>query len=229
MAITLVGTAANNAINGGDVTVTLPVGTAQGDVVIAAYGIGSEGGPDHDMVTVTSGYTQLADLFSDDSFEAQLGVFRKIQGSTPDTTVVFDGNGVADDAAAGAVMVTSGVNQTTPEDATTTTVTGINGPTPDPSAITTGTANARVIAIASSTEADVPTAPTNYTDLIEDQGVDNSSISIMMAWRLIVAPGAENPGTFGGIVGSTSDAWAAATVALRPAPAAAGRVHGYVF
>jgi len=210
MAISLRGNASATGLDGADITVTLPGGIAQDDVVYGAYCM--DGVSNQNMAMITAGYTELADLFAADSFAANLGVFRKRQGATPDSTAVFDGI-IAEEASA-AVEVLIGVDTTTAEDATTTTATGSDGPTPDPPSITTVTNNAWVIAIGGSTEADVPTAPTNYINLIEDQ---LSPSNIMMATREIASFGAENPGTFGGIAGNVQDSWCAATVAVRPA------------
>jgi hypothetical protein len=221
MAITLRGTAADSVINGANATVNLPAGTAQNDVVYAAF-IESTAATNLNLVMATAGYTELADLYADDVIDANLGVFRKRQGATPDSTAVADGSGVGADGVSLAVVVLIGVDTTTSEDATTTTATGISSPTPDPPSITTVTNNAWVIAIGGSTEPDIPTAPTNYTNLIESNEPSEANPSnIMMATREIVSFGAENPGTFGGIVGDMDDSWCAATVAVRPAAVAA--------
>ena len=217
MPISLRGTASNNASAGADVTVTLPGGIAKGDVVFAAYCEGGVLRPNQDMDMVTAGYTELADLFADDTLEANLGVFRKVQGVTPDTTAVFDGHGGSADGVAAAVVVLSDVDTVTPEDTATTTATGINDGTPDPPSITTVTAGAWVIAIGGSSAEDVPTAPANYENLVTDlNAADAGKSSVMMATRLIASPTSENPGVFGNIVVDITDAWAAATIAVRP-------------
>lgn len=214
MAISLRGTAHNFSASG-NVTVTLPVGTAQNDVVYAFYNENSSTGGDFNMAMVTAGYTELADLFADDSTNSNFGVYRKVQGAVPDTTAVFDDVSAAGDQDSNAaVIVLIGVNTTTPEDATTTTATGTDTGTPNPASITTVTANAWVLALIGSTEAAVsPTAPTNYSNLVFE---GTSGGLTAGATRTIAAPGAEDPGTFGGIGGSTADSWCAATVAVRP-------------
>lgn len=222
MAITLRGQNANNAIDGApdDLTITLPVGTATDDVVYVAYAF--SGASDVNMAMITADYAELADLYVLDTLDTNLGVFRKVQGATPDTEAVCDSFGGTANAIAGTVTVLIGVDTTTPEDATTTTDTNTSNPTPSPPAIDTTTAGAWVLIAGGSTEPDVPTAPTNYVNLIEDQGIDSNPINVMLATREITSPGTETPGVFGDIVGTGSDSSAAATVAVRPAAGGGG-------
>lgn len=212
MAISLVGTNSATATGGADVSITLPVGTAENDVVYASFS--QQIGSDLNMAMTTSGYTELADLYANDNNDASLGVYRKVQGATPDTTSVWD-NGFSA-AAGGVCMVLRGVDTTTPEDATTTTATGTNGATPDPPSINTATAAAWTLACASSTEPDaVSNPPTNYTDLIDT--TFGTIGNVMMARREIASPATEDPGTYADISGQDTDSWCAATVAVKPA------------
>lgn len=220
MTITLRGNASNTVAGAGDVTVTLPGGMAENDIVIAAYMSNSVF--DEDMAMTTSGYTELADLRANDSNDTNLGVFRKRMGGTPDSTAVFAGVGGGLDASAAAVEVLIGVDTTTSEDAATTTATGTNSAAVDNPSITTVTDDAWVVAVGACTEDDIPTAPSGYGDLIEDQRTEFGFTSnIMIATKEITSAGAEDPGVFGGITGDTGDSWCAATVALRPAVVAA--------
>lgn len=213
MAVTLRGTASGSDAAAADVTVTLPAGIAQNDVV---YGTGVNGGNvgDLDMAMVTTGYTELADLFVNDTNDTNLGLFRKVMGATPDSTAVF--SNLATNMVA-VVEVLIGVDTGTPEDATTTTAAAASFPAVNSPSITTVTANAWVISVGGTTEPDVPTAPTNYINLIHVQGVADN---VMMATREIASPGAENPALYTGLAGQSTDSWAAATVAVRPATGA---------
>ena len=228
MAISLVGTASANSTNGANLTVTLPVGVAQNDVVYGGYGEAAT--PNADISTVTSGYTELADLFSDDSRDCNFGVFRKVQGASPDSTLVFAGPGSSSTGAAAVAMVLRGVDTMTPEDATPTTATGINSAVPNPPSITTVTANAWVLAFGGSSRFDTTVdAPTSYTNFETDTADSISDFLAMVASREITAPGAEDPGDFQNVSTSTSDAWCAATVAVRPAATAAPKSYGFIF
>lgn len=214
MAITLRGTASAENTSG-DLTVTLPGGTIEDDVVYAGYGEAATS--DLDMAMTTSGYTELADLYADDSNDANLGVFRKVMGATPDSTAVFAeiGSAVVDE---GVVVVLIGVDTTTPEDAATTTATGINSAVANPPSITTVTDGAWVIAVAESSSSSDHTAPSGYSNFIFENG---SAAQAALATKEITTAGAEDPGTMGGDSSPPIFAWAAATVAVRPAGAAA--------
>lgn len=229
MAISLVGTAVNSGLNGADLTVTFPGGVQAGDVVYGAYC--ETDGSDLAMSTVTSGYTELADVttIGGASPFSNLGVYRKVQGGTPDSSIQFNASGNTSNGVAGAVMIFRGVDTSQQEDATTTTTSGGSSGVPNPISITTVTANAVVIAIGSSSEPDTATGLTSYTDITaRAEAGDTNDCSIMMAIRTIASPTAENPGTFTGISGSVSDNYCAATVAIRPAPSL-GFMQGYIF
>lgn len=216
MAITLRGTTSGNSISA-DVTLTHPGGIAENDVVYVSAMSTTLFGSDLNMAMVTTGYTELADLYANDAQDTNFGVFRKRMGATPDSTAVVDYVGsVFSDNLDAVEHVLIGVDTTTSEDATTTTATGIDSGTPNPPSITTATANAWVLACAGSTEGDaVSNPPTNYINLIDIQNA--STNNVMMASREITSPGAEDPGTYADIVGGTDDSWCAATVAVRPA------------
>lgn len=220
MALTLRGVAENSALNGGDVVVTLPGGTAENDIVIFAYSIGQNS--DIAMSVSTAGYTQIADLYADDSNDSNLGVFWKRMGASPDTTVTGVGDGTASSAVAGVCQVWTGVDTVTALDATTTTATGINDAVPDSPSITTVTANAVVISIGCGSV--VPgdtsvTAPSGYSNQVDIKSDDTRSTTLGMASKLVASPGAEDPAawTTWSVSGSSADSMCAATVALRPA------------
>lgn len=189
---------------------------AEGDVVYAIYAIGGTSGTSRDMAMLTSGYTELLDAEITSPISVNLGVFRKVMGASPDSDAQFEGNGTAGEGVACCVVALTGVDTINPEDTAITSDSAPNDAVPDPPSITTVTNGAWVIAIGASSEADIPTAPTDYENLVEDQNAAGVDINIMAATRLITSAGAENPGVFGGIVGSAADAWYAATVAVRP-------------
>lgn len=215
MAISLVGNAVGDLAD--PPVVTLPGGIAENDVVYAASATSNTSDAD---VTESSGtYAQIADLYANDTTDNNFGVFRKVQGGTPDSTVSVDAGASGQ---ASIAMTLRGADTTTPEDQTTAVTTAIDGGTPDPPAIVTVTANAWVLAFAGSSEADAVTnPPTDYTDLVDQQGVNRN---VMAARREIAAPGSENPGTYADIVGTTADTWCAATIAVRPAADAGATV-----
>lgn len=230
MAISFVGSAENSAANGANVTLTLPAGTTTNDLVIVAYGIGDNDNVDFDMAMVTTGYTEVADLFANDTQDASLGVYWKVMGATPDTTAAVDGLGGADAAVAAVCMVFRGVDLTTPMDVTPTTATAINTMHPNPPSINHNNPAGvwTVIAGASGhtlAGAGTYTFPTGYVTNAIDRGQDDDSdVTVGMGYRTNPAD-PEDPGvmTHSG-TDSTSFAWCAATLALRPALVPAQRL-----
>jgi hypothetical protein len=226
MALSLRGTAENSAIDGADVTVTHPGGIATNDVVYVAYAVGHNTS-DFDMQVSTAGYSELADLYANDALDGQLGVFRKVQGATPDSTVVCVGTTASTGSAAAVEHVWTGADTTTPEDATTTTATGIDSGVVDSPAITTVTANAIVLSTGSNANADTTvTAPSGYGNQVDIEGNDSSDCVVMMASIAVVSPAEEDPPAWQDLTTSSFQSWCAATVAIRPAAAAGGLFRG---
>lgn len=210
----------------GQVTVSLTALTggiasaaAEGDVVLAAIAYGAS--IDLNVSMSTSGYTEVADLFSADGAKVALGVYWKRMGATPDTTAV----GLAMYNTlyrVMAVQVWRGVNAATPMDVTPITATGSNSGVPNPPSITPNTPNAVVVAVgaaAGTTDAYVVslTAPTGMDRLVSGLTVMSSNgIATVGLAAYNWAGGAYDPAVFGGGNSSISDAWAAVTLALRP-------------
>lgn len=224
MAISFVGSAEASAIDGANVTITLPAGMAAGDLVIVAYAIGDNDGVDHNMAMVTGGYTEVADLFANDAQDTHLGVFWKIMAAIPDTTATVDGLGGTDAAVAAVCMVFRGVDNTTPMDVTPTTATGLNTMHPNPPLIDYVTTSVwTVICVASGHTrggTGTYTFPTGYTTNPIDCGSDDTNdVTVGMGYRTNPA----DPEDPGGLVHSGTDStnfcWCAATLALRPASA----------
>lgn len=201
---------------------------AQGDLVIVATGFVTVGGSDSNPGVTTSGYTEVADLFGDDSREAQLSVSYKLMGATPDTTVACNGSGSGSFGSVGIAYVLRGVDQTTPIDVTTTTATGIDSAVPDPPSITPATSGAWVVIAGLGTATSVDetvTAPTGYSNNIIKGSDPSTAVNLAVASKAWTS-GAEDPGAWGGWTTSASDAWAAVTMAIRPAADASGQPIG---
>lgn len=223
MAITFVGSAENSAANGADVTLTLPGPPVENDLVVVAYAIGDNDNLDFNMAMVTAGYTEVADLFADDTQDCNLGVFWKIMGAMPDTTAQVDGQGGTDAAVAAVCMVFRGVDTVTPMDVAPTTATAINTMHPNPPSIDFLDAAAWTVIVGASGHtlagAGTYTFPTGYTTNAIDRGADDTSdVTVGIGYRTNPAD-PEDPGvmTHSG-TDSTSFAWCAATLALRVLP-----------
>lgn len=220
MAITFVGTPALvTAINGADITATLNTvigGTLQqNDVVVVAGWAPERAGSE--ATTTSTGWTAQAAKISNTNIASQCWLKR--MSASPDTTFVFRGTGNASDGTTLLVYAMRGVDTTTANDATTTTVTTGNSTDPNPAAITTVTAGALVIAFAGSQNNDAAiVVPSGYSSLVTGVAVDTLPITAAGAHKFVSPAGAEDPGVFGSWI---TGRWTSYTVALRPAPTAA--------
>lgn len=168
-------------------TVSFPGGVAENDVAIA-WG---------QAASTPSGWTEIS------SRSFNMRAFRKVQGSTPDTSITLTGSGCT------GVMIFRGVDTTTPEDATPT-----NSGTNNPAAITTVTDEC-MIAVLYFGEAvfvSYTAAPSGYADIgsanntVEEKGIGGG-------YLLVGTAGVYDPGSF-----NTDETEARVhTIALRPA------------
>lgn len=228
-AISFIDSASNSAINGGDVTVDLSgIDIQEDDLVIVGYSIG---GDSNKAMSVSSptGYIEVADLYANDSNDANLGVYYKIQGATPDSSVTVSGSAQADESTAAVAMVFRGVDTTTPMDVTPTTATGIDSADPDPPSINHNNPSGlwTVIVGASASAGGAATTysfPTGYTtDAVsltsEDFPFDTT---LGIGYRSSGVSDPEDPGimTWSGFGSAQlSASWGAVTIALRPVAA----------
>lgn len=200
--------------------------TAQaGDIVIVITGWGSTANGDPGVST--AGYTEEpsgTDLYSSDTRDVNVSANWKVMGSTPDTSVTVRGFNNAANGGATVVQVWRGVDQGTPMDATVTTTSANNQSASsfDSPSITPVTTGAFVLSAGMGTDDTTPltkTAPTGYGNSVATTGTGSTmSVTIGIASKAW-ASGAENPAAWSGGETSTSDSWAAFTIALRPATA----------
>jgi len=194
-----------------------------GDLVIVAWGITNAA--DSGMPAPT-GYTQVSDLYANDTHDINMGVAYKVMGSVVDTEVSVNGSTSANRGSSGITYVLRGVDLALPLDIASVDATGINSPIPSPGPILPTTPNTVIVIIGAVSGAaaltdDVGTAPTGYGDLFavaSPGAVDSIVIAIALKhW----SGGVEVPGQFlgydidGGLPASCS--WAAVTLAVRAA------------
>lgn len=221
MAISFVGSANNSAANGGNVTLTVPGGVVQNDIIIVAYTIGAL--INAAMSVSTAGYTEISELYANGSTnDTNLAVYYKVQGATPDTTVTCVGAGGASEAVTAVLMVFRGVDTTTPLDVTTTTATGTGTGRPTPPAITPVTAGSWIVC-AGGGASDIQSAFTNPGDLSTTAGhfvsvaqADTVDSATGMGFKTDWTSGAFTPAQWTGGSTAAADSWAAFTLALRP-------------
>jgi hypothetical protein len=212
--ITIVGTAqAGSNNNGGDVTLTFDGSPAEDDVVILFGGNGTTGAA-NPLGPSTGGYaeeTSTVDLTN----ALSLGVWWKVMGATPDTTVVGQGSGSGTDATVYLCYVLRGVDTTTPMDAAAVTGSMTNTATPDPPSITTLTDKAWVIgAQARSGAATFSSHSSGYTNGVNAAGTDTNRFAASMASTQVDTAGAEDPGVI--TYSAAGDSYAV-SIAVRPA------------
>lgn len=191
---------------------------AAGDLVIIYFGAGSEA--DENLV-VGDGYTEVVELYSDDTFDTNLVVARKFMGVIPDTSIeITSGTKDNDNAGAIAIQVWRGVNTTTPLDVLQSTATGTNSVLCDPPSIFPVTSGAVIVSggagghnIANS---DITYSSSDLTDFISVTGVDIFCCTIGLGYH-VWSSGSFNPAafTFSG-ADDIQFSSAAVTLALRP-------------
>jgi hypothetical protein len=220
--IYLVGSATATAITGtSDLTINLPAGIAANDLVIVAHSSGD--GVDNDVQMTTAGYTEVADLFANDTIDCNFGVFYKKMGASPDTTAVCKASGLTNDGLSAVALVFRNVD-TTPMDVTPTTATGINSGLPNPPSITPADPSA-VVVIAGGSGNNQGTLgglnfPLGYTGVSAFADA-NTDTSTALAYNMAPSSPEDPPiFTLGGLADGTTYAWCAVTMALAPGFAA---------
>lgn len=191
----------------------------ENDIVIVAYVIAST--TDLDVAVTTSGYTEITELYSNDTRDTNLAVFWKRMGSTPDTDVTLGQTTNVNFGGAAAIQVYRGVDLTTALDVTSTTATGIDTDQANPASITPSTSGAWVVAIGggASTTGAIFTS-SDLSDFLTATSADNNDATIGMGHIGPWTSGAVDAAIFGGGENDVLDSWAAITLALRPASAA---------
>lgn len=218
-----VGTTSNVTISLTSLTGGIASAPAADDLVIVYFATGSTA----DRNLVVSGYTEIVELYSNDTFDTNLAVARKFMGATPDTSFTLTGGTInIDDAGSVAVQVWRGVDPTTPFDVTQTTATGINSVLCDPPAITPTTSGAVIVSggagswtLPGAAGVTVQTyASPDLSAFITTGAIDTNRVVIGLGYHVWTS-GSFNPAqfTFSGSGDSTSNSWAAVTLALRPA------------
>ena len=191
---------------------------AAGDLVIVADGW--TGTTDGNPGVGTAGYTEEADLYADDVYDANFSVNWKTMGGTPDTSVSCNGSGSTTLGAVCMVQVWRNADSNTPMDVAVATVTIINGAKPDCDPITPITSGAIVICAVLATDDDdtLPTvnAPTGYVNLVSAQVDPGAAISGGMSSKAWTS-GAEDPGALGNWDITNKNSSANVTLAIRPA------------
>lgn len=217
MAISFLGSSTGGgATNGGNVTLTLPSSTGNGDVVIAICAIGSSRAAPTLTVTTSVGaetFTQIVTTIR--TSNCHFGVFRRVLTAAR-TQAIFTGTANTSDTTAGVAFVYRGVDNTTPEDVAATSTNG-SGTTPDSPSITVASSVTGIITCFGAQINDTAvTAPSSFLNTANATANDNWDATIGAAWITYSSTTAINPGAWSGL---TSATWASATIALRQSTA----------
>jgi hypothetical protein len=187
---------------------------ATDDIVIISFGASS--GNNRDLAA--SGYTEVTDLYANDTTDANLGLFYKVMGGTPDTTFdVSGGSGTAANIVR--VMVFRGIDTGSPLDVAVATSTGINSGTSVIPAITPVTQGAIIVGTASAVAGNVLNVSSAMTPPAAYSVFNSGKLSQLchgMGYGVWDGSGAAGPFTTEGASGNAAS-WAAAHIALRPA------------
>ena len=193
----------------------------EGDLVIVAQSV-NRGATDQNLTITTSGYTEVADLYSNDTESINFGVHYKVMGATPDTDVEVPVYTGTFNSHVVMVFVFRGVDETTPMDVTATTNTGTNTADVNPPAITPIT-NGAVIVTANGAAHDHGGAVT-YSGLSEyaysverHRNAGTNDSSLLMGYVTGWESGAYDPALHELSTDSVNNSNASVTMALRPA------------
>lgn len=194
----------------------------QGDLVVIAHGYGDNA--DNNMTLTGTGFTEVADIAGVNGISgtvANLGVYSSVLSSSWPSSVSCSAEGHTNVGHVALALAFRGVNGTQ-FDVSAVTSTGWAAAQPNPGSITPSTAGAHVLAVGLGARA-VSTAPvftslsSGFTELVKlDQAASGFSASIgacVLPWT----SGAVDPALFTATNTGAFDAWAAITLAIRPA------------
>lgn len=216
MAIQFVGRSSGSTTPVSLTALTGGIDTAARENDLVVYLLSFASTADVDLFVSTSGYTEIADLYANDTYDTNISVGYKFMGATPDT-------GIARPAGTGYALIAHvwrGVDSTSPMDVTPTTRTVIDTGVPTPPAITPTTTGAVVICLAGNA---LLSGPAGYTSSQLSNFVSQTATGTRataagvgsFAWT----SGTFTPTAWGGGSTNTGSSYAAVSLALRPGPA----------
>jgi hypothetical protein len=188
---------------------------SNGDLVIVYFGTGSTA----DRNLVVSGYTEVAELYANSTFDTNLVVAYRVYSFGAGTITLTGGSLSANDAGAVAIQVWRGVDAVTPLDVTSTTATTTNSVLCDPPAITPITSGAIIVSGGAGAHNDGGDPTFSSSDLTDFRTVgsnDTNDVTIGLGYKIWTS-GEFDPAQFTfSETDSTSFSSASVTLALRP-------------
>lgn len=215
--ITTVASTQNQVAGGVSITLTVPAGVIDGDVLYAV--LGNAEAEDGTWTVVPAGWTEVVSehLAANGGVapsQPGVNVYRRIAASEPASYIWTS------DFSSGLVGIMTahrGSDQTTPEDTAPQVDDGTGAVgDPDPPSITTITDGSVVLAIGFGDGSQTVTAPpSGYASLQNvSESVGGNGMTLSVAELIIATAASEDPGTFNF---SGADEWGAITLAIRPA------------
>ena len=212
------GTTANISVALTGLAGGLATAPAAGDLVIVSFATGAIG-TQADITYRISTYTQIADLYGNDSYDVNLQVGYKIMGATPDTTATITaGSGSTSFNYTVTVSVWRGIDPITPFDVTSTTAILLNTGIPNPAAITPVTPGARIVVTSATAHvAGVGTFGAAYLSNFLTVTSNGSYDSTIGTGHVSWTSGAYDPAAWTtGFTDAATYSTASVTMALRP-------------
>lgn len=206
---------AGTSTSGATISATIPDGTQAGDfilVVHTAYAI-----TDLDMSLSDTSYNKAADLYANNTYDANLGVHWKISDGTEAAIALPGGEGFR--TAACAVQVWRGVDPMHPLDVPPVTATGVatwKAVSPDISTITPGSLVVLSVGVTISSSATL-IAPSGFSNEVIYNSGGTISARSGMASKYSPQSGVSLGGQWDSSSVGSQFSWAACTLALRPA------------
>lgn len=162
-------------------------------------------------------YTNIADLYANDTNDSNLHVGVKVMGGTPDTSVRIDESGSTASALVVAIEVWRGCNTTTLQDVAAVTSTGTNTGRPNPGSITPVTPGTVILTFGSGTSATDFTS-SDYDNFNTLGQTETSGLAVVGVGEKAWTSGAFDAAQWGGSNTSTQSSWCACVIAVRRQP-----------
>lgn len=203
----------SGATSGTTATLTMPVAAVIGDVAIVVLVINAN--KSASLVSTSTAFVNLGNIAADSN--ATYSAWRRVIQSGDAgsdftwTWTTSDGWGLAN-------ALYSGVDNTTPEDATTPNFTMESSTAPTSTTVTTVTDNAWAIAVVGIDGANSITAPTGYESRVEREAIGGGHKSVAIADKIITPAGAT--GAVDWAINGSNTPNGATHIVLRPAAGA---------
>lgn len=220
MAISFIGSTGGSAINGGNVTLTLPGTYKAGDVAIVNITLGTSKATTMSVASSSGGaYDQIVSTIT--SSLVRFAVFAETIPSTGALTqAVITGTGGSTDATAAVVHIFRGCElssvasgQIDGQDVAATSTTGATA-NPDSPSITVASCSCVVITSVGFGIINALTAATSWLNATTAVGNDTNPANAAQAWITNVSTSALNPVQWTST--GVADTWCSATIALKP-------------